>query len=234
MTTIPMLDLRSEQVPAHRKTRTRRGRTVLRDPRRISGIVVHQTAARYGVTDRQLRVSGGNRQLALGRRALNVACHAMAFRDGFFVVTHELAAHVNHGNGFNAYCLGLEIDGRYPGLRDDPATTPTREDLITTWGGEPDAITDTIVATAREALRWLVVAGRAAGMPIGHVFAHRQSSGKRRSDPGEELWQRVVMEYAVPVLGLEAHPEMALGSKSAGPGRPIPVEWDPVGGVGRY
>lgn len=234
MASVPMVDMRAQQALAHKKTRVRRGRTVMRDAVAITGVVIHQTAVRYGVTEKQLRVAGGNRQLALSRRALNVACHALAFRDGFFVATHPIRHFVLHGNGFNAYTLGLEIDGCYPGLRDDPSTIPRREDLETTWGGEPDAVTSTIVDTARAALRWLVETGRAEGCPIEHVYAHRQSSGKRKSDPGEELWARVVEEYAIPVLGLRAHHALAIDSKKSGRGRPIPIQWSPAHGVGRY
>jgi hypothetical protein len=39
----------------------------------------------------------------------------------------------------------------------------------------------------------------------------------------------VVEEYAFPVLGLRTRPALVLGE-----GRPIPVEWDAVAGVGRY
>lgn len=230
----PLVDLRHEQEPAHKKTRVRNGKTVARDPSTVTGIVVHQTAVEYGITDKQLRASGGNRQLALARRGLNVACHAIAFRDGFFAAVRPLRHFVLHGNAFNAYTLGLEIDGHYPGLRDDPATMPRREDIETTQGGDPDAVTVTIVDAARAALKWLVEEGRREGMPIVDIYAHRQSSGTRRSDPGQELWEKVIEDYAIPTLGLKAHYELALDSKSSGKGRPIPVQWSKKNGVGRY
>jgi hypothetical protein len=238
---VPLVDLRHEQQPAHPKTRIRNGRTVQRDPAAVTSIVVHQTAVRYGLTEAQLRASKGNRQLALARRGLNVACHAIAFRDGFFAATHPLCHYVNHGNGFNAYSLGLEIDGLYPGLSDDPTTVPIREDLETTAGDrEPDEVTQTIVDTARAALRWLVEEGRRLGMPVTSVYAHRQSSGTRRADPGEPIWRPVVLDYAVPVLGLRVHPDVALagtrydarkGRRVPNNGRPLPRQW---GGAGAY
>jgi hypothetical protein len=226
--TIPLVDVRHRQAEGHRKTRLdRRGITVQRAPAAITGIVVHQTAVRYGVSERQLEAADGDRVMALAKRGLDVACHVIAFRDGFFAAVHRLTSYVHHGNAFNAFTLGLEIDGRYPGLRDDPSTTPKREDLETVWGGEPDAVTTTIVDCAREALTWMVDQGREQGMPITNIYAHRQSSGNRRSDPGQELWERVVLEYAVPKLGLRTHPLLSIGNGKTR-GRPIPRAWDPA------
>jgi hypothetical protein len=197
---------------------------VERDPRAIDGIVLHQTACTFGPSDDENRRH---------RRAFGVAGHATAFRDGTVVIANPLQWLVWHGNGFNDRALGLEVEGRYAGLADDPGTAP-REDLETTWGGEPDEVTARVIATARRALLELVERGRAAGMPIRYLWAHRQSNGQRRSDPGEALWRAVAIEYGQRELGLELQPALALPSRSSGPGRPIPRAWDPVGGVGRY
>lgn len=234
---VPMYDLRARRVASSPKVRMVRGRPFVRLPQAVDGIVLHQTAAPFGVADYQLRAAGGDRNLALATRATGVACHAMAFRSGFFTAATPLTWHVNHGNGFNSRSLGLEVDGLYSGLRDDPETTPRREDIETTMGRrEPTVITDATIAAARAALRWLVEAGRAEGMPIRYIWAHRQSSPSRRSDPGEAWWQLLAEEYAIPVLGLEAQRSLAIRStskKAPGMGRPIPVEWSPLGS-GRY
>lgn len=223
----PMIDLRTERVASAPKIKMAAKRPVVRDPAIVTGVCLHQTAVEYGVSAAQLRAAGGDRRLALARRALNVACHAMAFRDGFFVAAAPLRWHVNHGNGLNATTLGLEIDGRYPGRPDDPRTTPRREDLESTWGGEPSEITPALIAAARSALRWLVETGRAEGMPIEWIWAHRQSSATRRGDPGWELWGEVG-EWGAAELGLRVDYARTVGS-----GRPIPVEWSPRG-VGSY
>ena len=224
-------DLRHEQDFTYprgkRKTRKHRGKPVLRDPSKITTIVVHQTAAEFGVSKRSVALAGGNVELARARRALDVACHAMAFRAGYFVAAHPLRVYVNHGNRFNSHSLGLEIDGRYPGLLDDP-TTVAREDLNTTWGGTPTELTEATVDASRAALRWLVEEGRREGMPLEFIVSHRQSSDTRRSDPGEAIWQRIVLEYAVPELGLTAVRESRWKE-----GRPIPAAWDPEG-IGAY
>lgn len=208
-----------------RKVRRRGGQVVRRDPSRVTGIVLHQTAVEYGLTRRQVEAASGDQDLAMARRGLEVACHAIAFRRGVFVATHPLEVHVNHGNGLNATTLGLEVDGRYAGLEDDPETA-AREDLRTTWRGAPTKLDERTVETARAALRWLVEEGRREGMPITKIWAHRQSSATRRSDPGEALWRALVVDYAVPELGLTTAPELTVGD-----GRAIPREWDPAGTV---
>lgn len=215
---VPFIDLRDAQKDPHPKSKIQGRRTVRRSPSAITGVTIHQTAVKFSVTKAQIVSAGNDRRMALARRALNVACHAMAFHDGFFVAAAPLDWYIYHGNGFNAADLGLEVDGLYPGLKGGR-----------TWNGDPaTALTDESIAAAREALRWLVETGRRAGMPIEWIHAHRQSSATRRSDPGQELWQALVLDYAKPVLGLKTRPAYVLGD-----GRPVPVEWDPEG-VGRY
>lgn len=224
-------DLRAEQDFAYpggkKKARIRRGQPVRRDPKKVDGIVIHQTAVEFGVSAGQVRRSGGDRELALARRGLDVACHAIAFRSGIYVAGHDLEIHVNHGNALNATTLGLEIDGRYPGLEDDPDTV-AREDISTTWGGKPTELVERTIATGRAALRYLVDEGRALGMPIRKIYAHRQSSLTRRSDPGQGIWREVVLDFGVPELGLTVYPSVIVRQ-----GYKIPAIWDPDG-VGDY
>jgi hypothetical protein len=232
MTPAPRYDLRDQRASA--KVRVRGGRVVVRDPATITGVVVHQMAAPFGVSTRQLRLAGGVRELALARRALGIACHGAAFlpqspgQPGPIVLSAPCTWYVNHGNGLNATTIGYEIDGRHPGVDDDPDTAPLREDIRSTWGGPPSEIGTVGIATAREGLRWLVETARAEGCPIEWVYAHRQSSATRRSDPGERLWRAVVLEWAVPRLGLRTAP-----ADTWGDGRPVPLAWDPAG-VGAY
>lgn len=226
----PMLiDLRDRPDPPSRvrgkmKWWVRNGAVVKRPVHTIKGITLHQTATPFGLSDAQVRAAGGDRRLALARRALNVACHFQAFVDdqGPFVAwAAPIPWYVWHGNGFNTETLGIEITGRFAGLESDPART--------TWGGTAQPITDEIVAAGREAVRIATVEGRKAGAPIEYIVAHRQSSENRRSDPGEGLWKAVVLDYAVPVLGLITRPAHTVGS-----GKPIPRQWDERYGVGDY
>ena len=225
ITDVKLYDLRDEPWESRlsRKFRLYRdGKPAVRDPSQITGITIHQTAAPYGVADYQVRAAGGDRQLALARRSLRVACHVMAYREGFIAWANELTHYVYHGNGFNASELGIEIDGRFPGVKGGK-----------TWNGKPATeVTDTLVHAARAGIELLTIEGRKAAMPIEYIHAHRQSSATRRDDPGEELWQRVVLDFAVPVLGLITEPARTLRGRN-GNGRPIPKEWDPDG-VGSY
>lgn len=224
---VKIIDLLSERDPARpplsRKTKRpkwkmgRNGLVVMRNARNITGVTIHQTAVEFGVSNQQLKAAGGDVQLALARRGLDVACHSISF-DGFFARTTPLAYYVYHGNGFNGFELGLEIDGLYPGVVGGR-----------TWNREPPTkLTEGRVFAARAAMKDLVTRGREANQPIRYLHAHRQSSETRRSDPGEALWKAVVLEYAVPVLKLELNQSRVLRD-----GRPVPKEWDP-NGVGSY
>lgn len=203
-----IVDLRHEQKAGGPDPKCGRrdqsGRLVMRDPKTITGICVHQTAVVFGASSSAVLAAKGDRNLARHRRALGVHAHVTAFQDGTGAIAYPLAAYVFHGNGLNAESVGLEIEGAYSGAK--------------SIGEVPDGA----VAAARELLERILDEGRKAGMPLRYIWAHRQSSPSRRGDPGAELWRRVVLEYAVPVLGLEMQP-----TRTWGEGRPIPREWDP-------
>jgi hypothetical protein len=215
-----ILDLRDEQSDPSPKSKVVNGHTVVRNPKSIRGIVLHQTACTYGVSQQQINAAGGDKELALHRRSLNVACHVMAFRDGVTVINNEFERYIYSANGQNAESVSVETEGNYPGLTDEPEKT--------TWNPPPNVVTDEVVLAARASMHYLVQEARKLGAPLEFVWAHRQSSASRRADPGQELWERVVLQYAVPVLGLKTE-----CGRTWGDGRPIPIEWDPDG-VGRY
>jgi len=227
--TIRLIDLRAQQTnPFPRKkssdgkvintSKVVKGKTLVRDPKSITGIGIHQTACVFGpLNDREKAY----------KRASGIPAHVTAFRDGVYVAAAPLDWFLYHGNELNSFSLGLECEGHYPGLLDDPKT-PIREDIKTTWGGTPTPLDDKAIETFRAALKWLVDNGRAAGMPIEYIWAHRQSNGQKPSDPGMGIWQKVVLEYGVPVLGLKTQPEKAWRD-----GKPIPTNWE-TGGVGKY
>lgn len=205
---IILLDLSHEQpnppavaTGASPKHRVQRGAVVKRNPSNVVGIGIHQTACIFGPA---------NDTEARHRRALRVAAHCTAFRDGTCVFGNPLDWYVYHGNGLNAFSLGLECEGIYSGT------------LI----GSKYEIPDLAIESFRFGLKSLVDNGRAMGMPIRYVWAHRQSSPTRRADPGAEIWQRVVLEYGVAILGLETQVMHTWGA-----GRPIPREWDVSSGA---
>jgi hypothetical protein len=223
------LDLTSEQKnPPAPKTKedgtkvnivqTKGGKVVVRDPKSIRGIGIHQTACVFGPA---------NDSTARYRRALKVPCHALAFRDGVFATAFPMLWYVYHGNELNSFTYGLEIEGQYPGLLDDPST-PVREDEKTIWGGKATPLDEQAIETARAALKYLYEEGMRLGSPLQYIWAHRQSNGVKVSDPGQGLWQHVVLDYGVAKLGLKTQPE-----KTWGNGKPVPAQWDP-NGVGKY
>lgn len=188
-----------------------RARVVERDPKAVDGIVLHQTAC----------VFGKGRHPTRYHRALGVACHALAFNDGTAVLANPLRWLVWHGNGFNDRSLGLEVEGRFPGLVGDPRTLSAAPET---------PVTPEVLRGAKDALAWLLEAGRAEGMPIRYLWAHRQSSPTRRSDPGQGLWVPLA-EYAVRELGLELQPSLVLKNRKGEAGRAVPSAW---GGSGPY
>lgn len=209
---VSVYDLRQDQTNPPKKgglCRVRRGRVVNRPPRIVDSIVVHQTACEFGPRRSDLR-KHGNRQAAIAARSLGIACHATSF-DGFYALPNPLTWYVNQANRLNRRSLGLEIEGLYPGIEGGRVWSTRRPTLLTK--GRIDA--------ARMALEHLVDEGRSAGMPITHVFAHRQSSMTRRGDPGEEIWREVVLDFAVADLGLTVINNLRDG------GRAIPWQWDP-------
>ncbi len=214
-----IVDLRSEQVDPPRHTPAkhaiRNGRVVRRPPASVDGIVVHQTACDFGTTPAMVRAAGGDVNLAKHRRALNVAAHVTAMKTGYAVVACALDWYVYNANALNKRILGLEIEGTYPGL-------------LRSAGKGAQRFDGPIVEAAKEGLVYLVEQGRAQGMPIKYVWAHRQSSATRRGDPGEEIWRKLVLDYAVPVLRLEVRVMDTIGD-----GRAVPVDWDPRG-FGRF
>lgn len=212
-----LLDLTGEQEdpPQYNPAKHRivQGKVQRRRPQDVDGIVVHQTACQFGTTPAQVRAAEGDAALAKHRRALQVAAHVTAFKTGVAVVGNPLDWYVYNANALNRRILGLEIEGQYPGLL--AAATKT-----------PDKFEGEIEQAAQAGLRYLVEQGRRMGMPIRYVWAHRQSSNDRRGDPGEEIWRKLVLNFAVPVLGLETRNDDIVIE-----GRCIPRQWSPTGHV---
>lgn len=224
MTVIDLTHLQTNPPANPKKVKlNERGTVATRKPTAVTGIVIHQTAAWYDVTAAQVRAAGGNSKHARNLRGLNIACHVIAWADGTACHVSPLRWYVNHANGFNARTLGLEIEGIYRGVDELPLKNGAQA-----FGADA-------LRAAKAGLAYLVREGRAAGMPIRYVYAHRQSSGTRRADPGEEIWRKLVLEYAVPKLGLITRPALVEPptSRTAAPGRPVPADWDPAG-IGAY
>ena len=189
----------AEPVRGKNKIKRVNGLALVRDPAVIDSIILHQTACHFGAGKGQPRY----------RRALDVAAHCVAFNTGEVVLCTPLLWHVNHANGFNATSLGLEIEGKFPGSKFRKSK------------GFEDILTEDALWAACEGLSLLVKGGRAMGMPIKYILAHRQSSSTRRADPGWEIWDKVALKYGREQLGLIPRPDLVDRD-----GRPIPKEWD--------
>lgn len=230
LVTIPITDLRAQQRSTAGIHELQRDKAVVRDPKDVIGITLHQTACVFGVSEAQAKRAGGDVIAARRARALNVRCHALAFRDTAVgvVLPNPLLWLVQHGNGLSPTTLGLEAECHVEGVDGDLKTFPGK-DLT-----KRAAVTDQLIETTREAFRILVELAAKEGAVIRFVYAHRQSSPTRRADPCERLWKACVLEYAVPRLGLQTAPDDVWKTRTGGFGRPIPEAWDPTQKGTRY
>lgn len=178
----------------------------------FTGITYHQTACDMGETD---------------TRYYGIGAHFVVLRSGRVLWMCDPDRIVYHGNGWNSRCVGIEVNGLYPGLADDPSTI-VDEALRTTWDNpatsareKPMPVTTTAAIALRNLTRWLKWHGEKNGASVRFLVAHRQSSMDRRNDPGETLWR----QCAVPL-----HAELGLSDGGVGfkiGGYPIPRQWDP-------
>jgi N-acetylmuramoyl-L-alanine amidase len=193
-----------------------KGVVVKRDLKAIRGIVLHQTKSIFSVNAVQIKVAGNNREEALHRRGLRVGCHVIAFEGtgaevdcGHVCYVNQLAWYVYHAQKANSFSVGLEIEGKFPEFIQNGQLLASPR----------------LIEAARLALKFIVTKARELGMDnLEFIWAHRQMSSKRPGDPGQELWKRVVLDYAVPVLGLKTDTKATWDD-----GRPIPREWDSSG-----
>lgn len=170
-----------------------------------TGITLHQTACVLGERP---------------ERWDTVGAHFGVTRRGAVMQLHDIDRIVAHGNGWNAQCVGIEIDGLYAGIEGDISTvwddpsTPAREQGMT--------LTPEAIEATRALIRWIVEGVARHGGQVRALVAHRQSSATRRNDPGSAIWQAVA---------LPMHAELGLSDGGVGfaigDGRPVPEAWDP-------
>ena len=169
----------------------------------VTAIVLHQTACTLGEKP---------------ERWYGVPVHFGVTKSGKILYLNDMTLNVPHGNGFNGRSVGIEIDGAYAGIEGD---------LSTFWRPagskcQPDVISEQQLGAARVAVRFIVDEVARHGGKIQYIFAHRQSSKDRISDPGSRIWQEV---------GLWAQRELGLSDGGEGfqqGGYPIPEAWDPT------
>ena len=177
----------------------------MRDPATVTTLVGHQMACTLGAASYMVQAAKGDKDLARHRRALGVHAHVSVFTDGTFVAAYPLLAYVWHGNGSNAYSIGLETEGHYNGIPGGVLAEPT----------------DLTIETSRAACTWIVAEAARCGATLLFYEAHRQHAASRRSDPGHRLWKAVYVDHCEGALGLKPRPEMTTRD-----GRTIPRMWD--------
>lgn len=179
----------------------------------ITGITLHQVAVDFG--------------REAPERWNTLQAHLGASREGHVFWVHDLEWIVWHANELNGPTVGLECEGNYCGVAGDVSTL---------WQPEGRKVsvqvpTPELVAAAQQAIRWVCAVVAQHGGRVRDLYAHRQTAGSRRADPGAELWQQV----ALPLLA-----DAELGLSDGGPefkidnGRPIPAAWNPAYSANGY
>jgi hypothetical protein len=150
-----------------------------------------------------------------------LAIHFAVCREGPTAWLNGLDRRVAHGHGWNSRSVGFEVEGHFAGVANDPKTHWTPEGakgsrLI------PQALTPSQVSGALAAIAFVVEEVKRNGGAIKYVGAHRQSYGRKTSDPGELIWKFIALP-AMRAHGLVTAPTL---SHPKFPGRPIPEAWD--------
>lgn len=175
-----------------------------RDWSKVTGICLHQTACVLG--ERPARWD-------------TVGAHLGVTRQGKAIWIHDFDRLIVHGNGWNAQCVGIEIDGMYAGIEGDertlwkPKDDPGRKSQLPT----PEAIETTI-----RMIEWVKERIEQHGGKLKALVAHRQASKDRQADPGSAIWKAI----ALPMIEKHGFTDGGPGFK-LGTGYPIPEAWDP-------
>ena len=211
----PRYDVRWADIRKEKRTKSRGKSKGYRDWSKLEGIVLHQTATNFGSNP---------------MRVLNVPTHGCtlkgdAFNEAINVKMHDPTAYMYHAGGLNRTPIGLEIDCRASGVLDDPSTLSKDEGLLSFWRPkskpdlQPQEATDAQLEAAREFITYYVELVAANGGKLKYIYAHRQSSKNRVSDPGERIWKEVA-EWAAKEHGLIIRDNYTVGD-----GKPLPDMW---------
>ena len=152
-----------------------------------------------------------------------LAIHVVVPRKGVTALTNSIDRKVPHGHGWNSRSVGFEVEGHFAGVRGKDSTHWTPEGakgsrLI------PQEITESQVAGALAAIDWCVAEVAKNGGQIKFVGSHRPAYGRKSSDPGQAIWEKIAL-VAMKKHGLTTAPTL---SHHKYPGKPIPAEWDPA------
>ena len=167
----------------------------------IDSVVLHQTGC--GMPDNP-------------RAWKNLNAHFGITQQGVLVWVNDATDMIWHAQGLSKRSIGIEIEGNYYGVEGNESTL---------WapGGGPDNINPKMLTAIKSLFALLVGEFGANGATWKYIFAHRQSSNMRTSDPGEQIWKQVAIPWA---------DRLALGDKwyggkrfKVGKGKTILKEW---------
>jgi hypothetical protein len=166
----------------------------------ITGVTLHQTGCEMP-------------QNPAGWDRLNA--HIGITQEGKAIIVNDPTDMIWHAQGLSKSTIGIEIEGNYPGCLDNPEKT------LWTFGGGPNHLNDKMIAALSIVREWLSREFSRNKTPWRNLHAHRQSSGSRIADPGEEIWTTIAIPWMAE-LGLnDGGPDFRMGN-----GLPIPHEWD--------
>lgn len=179
----------------------------------VTGITLHQTAGDLGERhERWVKWPVKNPKTG-ALEFSSLKAHVGVTRGGQVLLVNPLDSRVAHGHGLNSSTVGIECSGTYEGIEG-------RRDTWWPAGKAPQTPTPELIEAARRAVAWVVAEVAAHGGRVLYLYAHRQSSADRVSDPGSALWQAVALEVEREGL-VETRPGYTVGT-----GLPIPREWD--------
>src|SRR5262249_16938110 len=104
----------------------------------ITGICLHQTACLLGEEPARWKTVG---------------CHLGLTRKGQAICLHDFDRLINHGNGWNTRCVGIEMDGLYAGVEGDPKTV--WNDPSIPHRAQPHELTQQLIEAGLNACRWI-------------------------------------------------------------------------------
>jgi hypothetical protein len=165
--------------------------------RDIDGVTLHQTGCSMPLNP-------------MGWQRVN-AHYGLLF-DGTVVLINDPTDMIWHAQGLSHHTIGVEISGNYQGVdgQDWSRWKP---------GGGPHHLTPEMSRGAELMMRDIYHRLVISGSEWRYLYAHRQSSGTRTADPGEEIWKQIALKWAE-ATGADILPDYYRGK-----GKPLPYDW---------
>jgi N-acetyl-anhydromuramyl-L-alanine amidase AmpD len=207
-------------------------RFLIRDPKKVYALVLHQMACCYNVPD------------PLTRFPQRMAVHFVILPDGRILQLHPIQALTGASHGFNNGSVAVEFAGNFPNsegkwwldqedldairkkLRKEKRPEAQIQARIQAYiKANQNHVTPQQIEAGRYLVRYLIRT-MAHSRGLTHILAHRQSHFSRENDPGPDIWYHVG-QWAIDNLGLN---DGGPGFKT-GTGKPIPDLWRKWGQV---